>query len=121
MLIMDNCTEKISKKLAILPPSMREGLVKTICDAFKDRDLNCDDCEIVKIISPFYIDQDGICVSFRDENNEYSTSCFGINDILTQLTMDVSPGCLMEQEEWNALSFPDRVQAIMNYRCTCGE
>jgi len=116
---MENCTEKISKVLAILPPSLRETITKAICDGLKTRDLGCENCEIVKIISPFYLNQDGLCVSFRDENNEYSTSCFGINDILTDLTNDVNPGCLMTQEEWNALPFPDRVQAIINYRCTC--
>lgn len=116
---MDNCTEKISKALAILPPSMRDSITKSICDALKTRDLGCDDCEIVKIISPFYLDQDGLCVSFRNENNEYSTSCFGINDILTTLTNDINPGCLMSQEDWDNSSFEERVQAIVNFRCTC--
>jgi hypothetical protein len=116
---MENCTEKISKTLAILPPSMREGITKTICAALATRDLNCNGCETVKVISPFYIDQDGLCLSFRDENNEYFTRCFSINEILTTITRDVDPGCIMSQESWNDLSFPDRVQAVINYRCTC--
>ena len=114
-----DCREKIAETLAPLPPSMRESLTNSICEAFGDRSVDCKGCETVKKVSPFYISFDGVCLSFRDENGVYFTRCFCINGILKNLTDDVDPGVIMSQEDWTTLGWLGRIQAIINYRCNC--
>lgn len=114
------CKEITLAKLSLLPSKLREELADSICKSFSDKhDVECGDCQVVKVISPFYISEDGICLSFRDENDVYVTRCFGINDILTYMTKDTSPGCIANLDDWKLMSYPEKIQAIIKYRCNC--
>lgn len=121
MLTSLNCKETILLELANVPSPLKEEVATAICTAFDDSNtVTCPTCETVKITSPLYIsEQDGVCISFRDEDGVYVTRCFEINDILKYLTDDIDPTPITTSEQWVEWDYLDRIQAIIYYRCNC--
>lgn len=118
---VNNCQERVLAELCDLPSPLKENIATSICNTFAARqDLACSpNCETVKIISPLYTSFDGICVSFRDENGVYMTSCFSIGEILSYLALDADPKCIADLEAWESWDFAQKIQAIINFRCNC--
>lgn len=115
----NNCEEVIQGYLCDLPSEWRVQIAKVICKFLNpSTTLNCDDvakCETLTSLSAFTVDGTSVCITYKDENGTEFERCFDATDI----TMDLDPKCIMSQEDWDLLSWKDKIQAIIDYACTC--
>lgn len=117
----NNCEEVMSKYLCDVPSEWRKQIVKVVCSAMVSTE-NCEkfkDCEALTSLSAFSVDGTEVCISYKDENGVIVERCFDFGDIMNSSLDGVDPNCLMTQEEWDALSHLERIQAIIDYGCDC--
>lgn len=116
----NNCEEVIGGYLCDLPSEWRTQIAHVICKFLNPTvPLNCNDvkkCETLTSLSAFTVEDNQVCITYKDENGTSHERCFNINDIKPSL----DPKCIMSQEDWDLLTWEQQIQAIIDYACSCG-
>lgn len=111
--------------LCNIPYQWRTQIAKVICLSIADQQsLDCQmvkDCETVTTLSTFSVNGTEICITYRDENGVSFERCFDIETIINNSLDGIDPKCITTQEIWDSLSYEERIQAIIDYACTCEE
>lgn len=98
-------------------------MTDAICDALNNQNsVNCDkvkDCETTTTLSAFSISGTQICITYKDEDDEEWERCFDWDDIQNSSLDGIDPKCITDQETWDAMTYKERIQAIIDYACTC--
>lgn len=117
-----NCEEVISEYLCQIPYQWRGQISKAICANINEQQsLDCKavkDCETVTTLSSFSVDGTEVCITYTDEDKVAHTRCFDMKDITCPLD-DVDPNCITTQEIWDAMTCKEKMQAIIDYACSC--
>lgn len=120
-----NCEQVISEYLCDVPSQWRTQIAKAICANLNEQQsLDCEavrNCETVTTLSAFSIEGTQVCITYMDEDRESFTRCFDWQDIQNTILDDVDPKCITSQEIWDEMTFTERIQAIIDYACTCEE
>lgn len=122
LLSCDNCELVLAKYLCDMPDIWRKAIVKVICKSLYDATLDCEDikeCQTLTSLSAFTQTKDQICVEFKNERGEISKRCFVFPGIMDTALQDVDPWCIASAEEWVLMTYAEKVQAIIDYRCEC--
>jgi hypothetical protein len=111
--------------LCNIPYQWRKEISKAICASVSEQQsLDCEavqNCETVTTLSAFSVVGTQVCVTFTDEDKVSFTRCFNWQDIQNSTLDDVDPNCITSQEAWDGMTFTERIQAIIDYACTCVE
>lgn len=115
----------MSEILCQLPSEWRKQLVKAICKYFDNQsELACADvtnCETVTTLSSFTINEGSVCITYKDEDKQEFTRCFSLDELYNDMLGEVDPKCITSQETWDAMTATEKIQAIIDYACTCEE
>lgn len=74
-------------------------------------------CETVTSLSPFVVKGTEVCIEYKDEKGIVIKRCFDIQPILNNTLKDVDPRCIASKQDWDAMNFQQKFQAIINYNC----
>lgn len=115
----NNCEEVIQGYLCDLPSEWRSQIAAVICKFLNhSTSVSCSDvkkCETLTSLSAFSINGSQVCIDYTDENGVVNHRCFD----MTQVGLNLNPKCIMSQQAWDALTWEQQIQAIIDYRCTC--
>ena len=119
----NNCEQVISEYLCDLPLEWRKQITKVICKTLSSQTtINCDDvqkCETLTSLSGFTINGSEVCITYKDEKGISFKRCFDWGDVQNSTLDDVDPKCITSQEIWDAMSYTERIQAIIDFACDC--
>ena len=119
-----NCQEVLEGYLCNIPYQWRKQIAKAICFNLTDQTIDCQDikeCETITSLSAFSVVENEICITYTDEKGVSFTRCFDWEAIQNSKLDVVDPKCITSQEMWDAMSYTERIQAIIDYACTCQE
>lgn len=115
----NNCEELMQKYLCDLPFEWRYQISKVICKYLnKEESIKCSEvkkCETLTSLSAFTVNGDEVCIDYKDENGQTVHRCFNMSD--AGLTLNSQ--CIMAQEDWDLLTWPEQIQALIDYVCEC--
>lgn len=125
----DNCLVAVKDKLSGLPSGWRDSIASAICDAFSGSYQELD-CEAIKecingqlgstSLSEFTVDGSTISISYTDVNEVTVTRSFDFTEIINNSINNIDPNCLASAEDWSAMSYLEKWQAIVDKVCdTC--
>lgn len=122
---MNTCNpyDDISALLCDIPFQWRDALAKALACIMsykKDRGTTCADiknCESLTALLPIEKSGDTITFKYKDEKGIVTSRSFSVTDVVSDALDGVDPKCLMSQEEWDALSYSERLSAIFNKSC----
>jgi hypothetical protein len=113
----NDCRGTYEALLIDLPEKWRSQIADALCNAIgKKYSLDCDDvkeCETVTHLSSFTQTDDEICITFKDEESVEWERCFDISS-LTPTLEGIDPKCVATQEEWDAMTYIQQIQAIID-------
>jgi len=118
----NNCEQVVSQYLCDLPSEWRTQMTKVICDALGNQSFDCTDvksCETLTSLSAFTVIGSQVCITYKDEKGISFERCFDWEDAQNSTLDNVDPRCITDQETWDAMTFPERIQAIIDYACDC--
>ncbi len=115
----NNCEDVIKGYLCDLPSEWRTQIAHVICKFLNpSTPLNCADvkkCETLTYLSAFTVNGSQVCIDYTDEHGVTVHRCFD----MSQVGLDLDPKCIMSQEAWDALTWEQQIQAIIDYACSC--
>lgn len=115
----NNCEDVMQGYLCDLPSEWRSQIAHVICKYLNPpTSLKCPDvkkCETLTYLSAFTINGSQVCIDYTDENGSTVHRCFD----MAQVGLDLDPKCMMSQQAWDALTWEQQIQAIIDYACTC--
>lgn len=118
-----NCQERLSVYLCDIPEKWREQIVRTMCLAIEaDNTSTCADIEKCFFTAQLSaIERNGtyITISYTDENQEVVTRTFNFTQLIEHSMDGLDPKCVATQEDWDAMTYLEKIQAIIDYRCEC--
>lgn len=128
-----NCAEQLSAYLADIPSEWRTQIINAICDNLGGDDSNPGGdnggdittnevvkyCETTKTLSAFTQTSDSVSFIFTDENGVEWVREFKYTTLLENSLDGVDPKCIMSQESWDLLTFENKLQAVLDYKCIC--
>jgi len=119
-----NCKEKLSIYLCDIPEKWRDQIVTSLCLAIEadNTTLDCkdvDDCFYTANLSAFTRDGILISISYTDENQEIVTRSFNFTQLIESSMEGLDPKCIASQEDWDNMTYIEKIQAIIDYKCIC--
>lgn len=115
----NNCEDVIQGYLCDLPSEWRKQIAYVICKFLNPAtSISCSDvkkCETLTSLSAFSVNGNEICIDYKDENGVTVHRCFNI----AQIGLTLDPKCIMSQQAWDALTWEEQIQAIIDYACSC--
>ncbi len=115
----NNCEDVIGGYLCDLPSEWRKQIANVICKFLNPTvPLNCTDvkkCETLTTLSAFSISGSQVCIDYTDENGSTVHRCFN----MAEVGLNLDPKCIMSQEDWDVLTWEQKIQAIIDYSCSC--
>jgi hypothetical protein len=115
--------QQILQYLDKLPQKWAEQLADILCQINQDRDdVNCQtvkDCETVTSLSDFTVSGTTVSIKYTDENGVQITRSFDAGAVVNGSLDDLDPNCLASPEEWNSLSYDERIQLLIDAHCAC--
>jgi hypothetical protein len=115
--------EQILQYLDALPQKWAEQIAELLCQIDEDRDdVDCQtvkDCETVTSLSDFTVSGTTVSIKYTDENGTQVTRSFDAGAIVNGTLDDLDPNCLASAEEWNSLSYDERIQLLIDAHCAC--
>lgn len=117
-----NCNMDLNAYLCDIPSEWREGIVKALCLTFLPVEQNCTsikNCETLTSLSGFTLEGSELSVTFRDENGSVFTREIDLSLPIETSLDEVDPNCLMSQEDWDNLSYLEKIQSIIDSHCDC--
>lgn len=117
--------EQIKLYLEPLPSEWRDKLTKLLCEINNSRQKpDCDDfkeCETLTSLSDFEVQGTTVSVKYKDEKSVTYTRSFDIAQAMNNSLDGLQPKCLASQVEWDALSYQQRLQLLIDKQCDCCE
>jgi hypothetical protein len=119
-----NCEDKLAKYLCDVPEKWRTQIVKAMCLAIEadNATLDCSDvnkCAYTANLSAFYRNGSSISIDYTDEYKNTVTRSFNY-EVLVENSMDgLDPKCIATQEDWDAMTYLEKIQTIIDYDCAC--
>lgn len=117
-----NCHKDLHAYLCDIPFEWRDPIVKALCLILSEQPSECQgvsDCETLTFLYSFSINGNILSIQFKDEDGQLTTSSIDITTALNDVLDDVDPKCIMSVEAWQALSFEEKLQAIIDAQCDC--
>lgn len=122
----NNCKQQVLQMLASLPSSWRESIANAICDAVTGNlTPDCTDVQdcIDNIyqnteLSEFEIDGTTVCIKYTDINGVEVERCFDFSEIINNSLENLDPKCLATPIDWNAMSYREKWQRLIDQVCT---
>jgi len=115
--------QQIEEMLSAIPSKWREQLATILCQIKEDKEsVDCNkvkECETVTSMSDFTVSGTTISIKYTDENGVQVTRSVDIESALNGTLDDLQPNCLASPSEWNALSYNERIQLIIDAHCAC--
>lgn len=116
------CNKLLSRYLMDVPEKWRVPMVDVICNNLISRELDCPDitkCETLTTLTAFTFKGNVVEISYINETGLPLTRSFDFSSLLDSSLKGVDPKCLMSQEDWDALTYTEQIQAIVTFRCDC--
>lgn len=117
-----NCHIDLNAYLCDIPSEWREGIVKALCLALEPPGDSCDaikECETRTSLSAFTLQGNELSIIYKDENGYSHTAEIDLSSAIDASLDDTDPSCLMSQEDWDELSYLEKIQAIVDAHCEC--
>lgn len=115
--------EQIELYLKDLPSKWRDQLVTLLCQIKAEKSQpSCEevkDCETVTTLSDFTIDGTTVSITYTNEDSVEVTRSFDFNQLINNELEDLDPGCLASPTEWSNMTYPEKIQTIINAHCNC--
>jgi hypothetical protein len=126
-----NPKAELSALLCNIPANWRDSIVTAltcILSLRRDGDSTCDgvkECETLTAFQPITVTGNTITFSYRDEKGVTYNRNIDITTVINNLLNGVDAACLMDQEDWEALTFVEKLDAIYAKACcvhgNCGD
>jgi hypothetical protein len=119
-----NCHKDLSIILCDIPYEWRKGIVDALC-LLLNSPSETELCKVVKEcetrtnLSPFLLNGAILSVSFKDEKERVLTRTLDIQPLIEASLDDIDPSCLMSQEDWDNLTYEERIQSVIDSICSC--
>lgn len=115
--------QQIQDLLSALPSKWSEQLATILCQIREDREsVDCNkvkECETVTTLSDFTVAGTIVSIKYTDENGTQVTRSFDAGTVVNGTLDELDPNCLASPEEWNALSYDQRIQLLIDAHCAC--
>lgn len=115
--------EIIASYLKDIPSEWREKLtdilVKIKEDRLQDDCSKVQECETVTSLSTFSQTGGVVSVIYTDEEGVQVTRSFSVANVANDALYDIDPACLTSQTNWRNLSFPQKIQLLIDTHCNC--
>jgi hypothetical protein len=115
--------EQIEKYLSSLPEKWKDELVQILClikEGKQEPDCNTvKECETVTTLSDFTVNGTTISIQYKNEAGVTVTRSFDAETIINEVLDDIDPACLATEEEWESLTFLQRMQLLVDKQCSC--
>jgi hypothetical protein len=117
------CEQELSALLPSLPSKWRDQLVSVLCEIRAQQTTEgCEkvkECETVTSLSGFTLSGSSACIEYTNEAGVTVERCFDISSILNNTMNDIIPSCVSSQEEWDAMTYLQRIQSWIDAHCEC--
>lgn len=117
------CEEKLAIYLCDVPKRWRDDIVKAMCLSIEaDVATDCGDlekCTYIAQLNSFTRNGTEISITYTNEHNQTSTSTFNFTTLINATMDGLDPKCIATQEDWDAMSIEEKIQAIIDYECVC--
>jgi hypothetical protein len=115
--------EQIELYLSDLPEKWKDKIVQILCLIKEGKqEPDCEtvkDCETLTSLSDFTVDGSIVSITYKDEDGVSITRSFDAATIINNTLEDIDPSCLATQTVWDSLTFPERLQLLIDRHCTC--
>lgn len=118
-----NPKEELSALLCNIPSNWRDSIVKALTCILalnKDNDAFCDGvkgCETLTKFEPIQQSGNTLIFSYRDEKGVVYSRSIDITTVINNVLNNTNASCLMDQEDWEALTFTQKLAAIYAKAC----
>lgn len=118
-----NPKAEISALLCNIPSQWRDSIVEALsCILSLNRDSNatCEaikDCETLTYFEPIKRSGNTITLSYRDEKGVLYNRSVDLTTVINNILNGVDSSCLMDQEDWEELTFAEKLNAIYQKAC----
>lgn len=118
-----NCNIDLEAMLCDIPEQWRDAIADALCFTFSiSGQFTCIDlkkCQHKTVFQSFTLIGNVLTINYKDENGSITSSSIDISSALDDIADAVDPSCLMSQDDWNALSSAEQIQAIIDGYCAC--
>jgi hypothetical protein len=115
--------QQIKDMLDALPSKWADQLATILCQIKEDKEsVDCNkvkECETVTSMSDFTVSGTTVSIKYTDENGTQVTRSFDAGAVVNGTLDDLDPNCLASPEEWNSLSYDQRIQLLIDAHCAC--
>jgi hypothetical protein len=115
--------QQIKDMLDALPSKWADQLATILCQIKEDKEsVDCNkvkECETVTSLSDFTVSGTTVSIKYTDENGTQVTRSFDAGTVVNGTLDDLDPNCLASAEEWNSLSYDQRIQLLIDAHCAC--
>lgn len=115
--------QQIEEMLDALPSKWRDQLATILCQIKEDKEsVDCNkvkECETLTSLSNFTVSGTTVSIKYTNENGVQVTRSFDIGTALNSTLDDLDPNCLATPEDWNTLSYTERIQLLIDSHCDC--
>lgn len=115
--------QQIEEALSALPSKWAEQLATILCQIKEDTgSVDCNkvkECETLTSLSDFTVSGTTVSIKYTDEDGTQVTRSFDAGAIVNGTLDDLDPNCLASPEEWNSLSYDERIQLLIDAHCMC--
>jgi hypothetical protein len=115
--------QQIQEYLSALPSKWAEQLADILCQIREEKEsVDCNkvkDCETVTSLSDFTVSGTTVSIKYTDENGTQVTRSFDAGAVVNGSLDELDPSCLATPEEWNTLSYDERIQLLIDAHCAC--
>lgn len=114
--------EQIEAYLSALPTEWKDKLTTILCEINEGSTLDCQkvkDCETVTSLSEFSTLGSVISIDYTDENSVTYTRSVDVGNILNDEIEHLDPNCLTDETTWASLTYPERIQLLIDKHCDC--
>lgn len=118
-----NSKEEFSALLCDIPFQWRDAIIKAlecVLSVSRNEEETCDgikECETLTYFEPIQQVGETITLSYKDEKGVVYTRSVSLTTIVNNILDDVDSNCLMPQEEWDEMTFAERMAAIYAKAC----
>ena len=116
-----NCQEKLGIYLADVPYQWRTQIINAICENL-EVDLDCKsikNCQHRASLSAIVYKNGVISITYVDEFNETFVRSFEVKTIMDGTMEGLDPKCIATQEDWDAMGYLQKIQAVIDFDCNC--
>lgn len=114
--------QQIESYLDVLPSEWKDKLTTILCEINEGASLDCEkvkECETVTSLSEFSTLGSVISIDYTDEHGVTYTRSVDIGTVLNDQIENLDPNCLTDDTTWASLTYPERIQLLIDKHCDC--